>query len=231
MKKNQIVGCLKETSIFAGINERQLEEIAGKCECILVKRAEYVYRRDKDIPYIIIIYSGSVHVYIGFEGTEEMLVKVRHRGEYIGEMGVLGNQCQPCNVIAQEDTIAVLIPKAVFLEFLSANFKVVSALFQDLIGRINLSSRKLINTIYMEADGKLAYSIARLMVNARKSEEGLCITVSQKNLAMASGLSRQSVARVLAKWKQEKWIVTHRNKIIILDQDAIMNTIVLNEMK
>lgn len=180
---------------------------------------------------MVIIYSGSVHVYIGFEGTEEMLVKIKRRGEYIGEMGVLGNQCQPCNVIAQEDTIAVLIPKAVFLQFLSENFQVVSVLFGELIGRINLSSRKLINTIYMEADGKLAYSIARLMFNARKSEEGLCITVSQKNLAMASGLSRQSVARVLAKWKQEGWIMTHRNKIIIVDQDAIFNTIILNEMK
>lgn len=231
LKEKQVVRCLKETSIFSGISEKQLEELAGTCECFFIKRGDYIYRRDRDVPYMVIIYSGCALVYIGFEGTEEMLVKIRRRGDYIGEMGVLGNQPQPCNVIAQEDTIAVLIPKEDFLEFLKRNHNVVSALFQDLIGRINLSSRKLINTIYMEADGKLAYSLARLMVSAKKCEEGMYITVSQKNLAMASGLSRQSVARVLTKWKQENWIMTQRNKIIILNQDAILNIIVLNEMK
>lgn len=231
LKEKQITGCLKEVSIFRDVPEKQLAELAGACFSFFIKRGGYIYRRDRDVPYMVIIYSGCALVYIGFEGTEEMLVKIRRRGDYIGEMGVLGNQPQPCNVIAQEDTIAVLIPKLAFCEFLKKNHNVVSALFQDLIGRINQSSRKLINTIYMEADGKLAYSIARLMVSAKKCEEGMYITVSQKNLAMASGLSRQSVARVLTQWKQENWIMTRRNKIIILNQDAILNTIVLNEMK
>lgn len=229
--KRKIVNYLKQVTFFRNCSEEALEGLAEQCHCARISSGEYIYRREQRFPYLVIICEGSAFVYIGFQGTEELLVKIRRTGDYIGEMGVLGSRPQPCNVAAQEDTEILLIPEKVFLKFMEKNSQVVIFMFRELISRIDMSSRKLINTIYMDADGKLAYSLTRLMVNGKRCKDGTCVTVSQNNLALASGLSRQTVVRIMTKWKKNGWIRTERKKVIILNETAIMDTVIFSEMK
>lgn len=231
LEKRRILACLQETELFQNVPEADLLLLTETCESILVQKGGYIYRRGSLPTHLIIIYSGTAFVYIGFDGSEELLAKVRRRGDYLGEMGVLGNEPNPCNVVAQENVIALLLPRAVFMEVMWRNHQITELLFKELVERIDMSSRKLINTIYMDAEGKLAYTLCRLIANGHQGKEEPCITISQQNLALASGMARQTVVKILTEWKGRGWITTKRNRIYVKDKEAIMEAVILSELK
>jgi CRP-like cAMP-binding protein len=47
------------------------------------------------------------------------------------------------------------------------------------------------------------------------------VTISQDELAQRTGLIRQTVAKVLGKWRRAGWLITGRGRILIVDKKAL----------
>jgi CRP-like cAMP-binding protein len=47
------------------------------------------------------------------------------------------------------------------------------------------------------------------------------LTISQEELARHTGLTRQTVAKSLGRWRRAGWLLTGRGKIVLLDRAAI----------
>ena len=47
------------------------------------------------------------------------------------------------------------------------------------------------------------------------------ITISQQGLAQRTGLTRQTVAKILGRWRRAGWLITGRGRIVLLNQKAL----------
>lgn len=70
----------------------------------------------------------------------------------------------------------------------------------------------------MDASARLAQLL--LQLNDQASDVGY-ITVSQDELARRTGLTRQTVAKSLGRWRRLGWLLTGRGKIVLLNLKAL----------
>ena len=59
--------------------------------------------------------------------------------------------------------------------------------------------------------------LARLLLQLDKQElEKGYVTISQEELAQRTGLTRQTVAKTLGRWRRSGWLITGRGRILLL---------------
>jgi CRP-like cAMP-binding protein len=59
-----------------------------------------------------------------------------------------------------------------------------------------------------------------LQLDRQASAEGY-LTIGQEELAQRVGLTRQTVAKTLGKWRRAGWLITGRGKIVLLNRAAL----------
>jgi CRP-like cAMP-binding protein len=47
------------------------------------------------------------------------------------------------------------------------------------------------------------------------------VTISQAELAQRTGMTRQTVAKALGKWRRAGWLITGRGRIVVLDHSKL----------
>ena len=165
-------------------------------------------------------------VYYG--ASVDVLVKVRSTGEYFGEMGILSNKTYPNTAIALEDTYLVSISRSQFLDTIWNNASVCKVIILELIERLTNSAQNMVNSMYLDASGRLAFTLVNLTTNS--SQKCMNIRVTQSALAASSGMARQTAAKILGDWRKQGIISTERGRLCVLDLDALLDIILNSEI-
>jgi CRP-like cAMP-binding protein len=59
--------------------------------------------------------------------------------------------------------------------------------------------------------------LARILLQLEKQEtEKGYVTISQEELAQRTGLTRQTAAKILGRWRRAGWLITGRGHILLL---------------
>lgn len=223
--------CLAGLPLFQDIPTRDLDALAQTCRCARYPQGAQIYPRGCTADYLYIVCSGAVALFVGYEGSVDLMMKIRKKGDYFGELGILSRRPQPCNAVAQEPASLLFIPAQPFLELAWKHHAILEQMTGELVDRLVMSSHKLINTIYMDAAGKLAFTIIRLLSSGSGGGDVCEIAVSQHDLARSSGLARQTVVKLLTEWREAGWVCTQRKRIVICNQNALMDIILRNESR
>ncbi len=224
----QIVEFLVQTPVFQKVEEAQLLKLTQHCKAVTFSKGSVVFRDDDPCLYVYFIYKGCVAEFVDHGCNVDVIVKLRHRYDYIGEMGALIDEPYANTAVALENLVLIKIPKESFIEFIYANHSAVQFIIRQLIDRLTNAAKKMINVMYLDAEGKLAFTMVRLINGGDSSQS---ISVTQQDLATAAGLARQTAAKILADWRAKGWISTLRGKIFINDLDTLLDIILHSEMQ
>jgi len=74
-------------------------------------------------------------------------------------MGILSNTTYPNTAIALEDTSLVAISRTSFLDTIWNSTSVCRVIIMELIDRLNNSAQNMVNSMYLEASGRLAFTL------------------------------------------------------------------------
>lgn len=85
--------------------------------------------------------------------------------------------------------------------------------------------------MYLDAPGKLAFTLVTLMDDIDHEEGNPTISVTQHDLAATAGIARQTASKILSEWRELGWINTIRGKIEITNLDALLEEIINSELK
>jgi len=140
------------------------------------------------------------------------------REECFGELSLLAGSNRSASAIALEASEVVVIPRDAFLSELERQPSLMRQLIELLARRLLASTEREIALAFFSAPARLARVLLRLH-SAQADQQPL--RISQSNLALRTGISRQSVVVVLGQWRRQGWIQTTRNKISLLDLDVL----------
>lgn len=101
---------------------------------------------------------------------------------------------------------------------------------RELAERLANSAQNHVNAMYLDAPGRLAFTLLNLTTGDGGSRR-LEIRVTQSALAASAGMARQTAAKILGEWRKEGWISTDRGKLLLLDIDPILEIITNSEMR
>jgi CRP/FNR family transcriptional regulator len=217
-------------SLFAGLSERDLEELAQ----VAVPRSwlpgEAVFREGDSGDTCYVIRSGSVRVTRRHSDGRQITLAELREAEVFGELAMFGGETRSATVEAVEPTSGVAILAGDLRRTMLAHPEIAVAMLEGLADRIRAANERLARQTFQTVEGRVASALLG-QVEALSADSGdsapreILIRATQAQIAQLSGSSRESASRFLAKLERAGVITTGRGKILVHEPAALNNYI------
>jgi CRP/FNR family cyclic AMP-dependent transcriptional regulator len=175
---------------------------------------EVLMRQGEPGSYVFLLVAGRVKVARVDANGNEFLLAVRGAADIVGELAVLGGQMRSATVTALVPCIAYVLSAAAFLRIIRER-RIEQILLRYLIARQRESDDARAELAGLNATQRVVRVMLRFASVAGGDQPD--IGLSQEELAAAAGLSRASVAAVLATLRRRGLVVTRRRSLVICD--------------
>jgi CRP/FNR family cyclic AMP-dependent transcriptional regulator len=203
--------------LFEGLNRTRLDALAQACYLKRVPRGAYLFFQEDPAEALYVVRSGSFAIQLSSPDGRELVINEMRYGDCFGELGLLTGHSRSANAIARGrgGSQVLVIPREAFLAFLEAEPLLSRRLLETIAERLRVSSQREGALAFLDAQARLARVLLEL--DQQESERGY-ITISQEDLAQRTGLTRQTVAKALGRWRRRGWLITGRGHIMLLDR-------------
>jgi len=211
---------LKKIQLFSSLSDKEIEHLITKLVIKKFKKSETILYEEDTSEFMYIILFGKVKVVRVTEDGKEIILAVHQAGEFFGEMSLIDGKTTPASVIATEDSLVAIIAKNDFYSILSTHNKVMISLLKIFCTRL----RKCWDTIQLLNFNNASQRTKMLFLMlsdeyGEKSSEGITLNIklTHQDIAEMTGMTRESVTRILDKWKNSGEITIQKNKFIRLN--------------
>jgi CRP-like cAMP-binding protein len=126
-----------------------------------------------------------------------------------------------------EDATLIMIQRSEFLRLLRNEPMLSLQLIELLCKRLRWTSELIEESAFLDGEARLAKRLLILSTlhgRLNKSNK-IELSISQDDLAHFLGVSRQAVNQYLREWQRKSWVALGRNRISILDAEALKETV------
>ena len=111
---------LERFSPFKELDSISIDQLAREVEVEFYPKGALLFRQHlTEVTHLHVIHKGSVQVFVRSESETLTLKNLGGEGETLGASWLISDEKPDVTVEALEDTFCFLIPKAIFLKFLS----------------------------------------------------------------------------------------------------------------
>jgi CRP-like cAMP-binding protein len=216
---------LSSCPVFQGIPAEDLEKIMTEVRHFRksYQVGEMIAIAGEPCNYLMCLLEGSVKAeMIDYSGKVIKLEDI-HAPEALASAFIFGKTNQfPVNIIANEQTSILYIPRYDFLKMLQMNLKLLQNYLNNVSSRAQFLSDKIRFLSFKTIKGKIAQYILKLAGPGNNEVE---LKMPQHALAEFFGVTRPSFARSLGEMADEGIIEVDRRSIKILDRQRLMELV------
>ena len=220
MLDDSLVALLKKIDLLGSLSDEELFKISAMFVIKKVNKNEIVLYEEDTNNFMYMVLSGELKVVQAGAGGNEMIVAIHHAGQFFGEISLIDGKTSPAAVIANRESIIALISKKDFYALLANHSKVFHNLLQIMCLRLRDSWEKLrMLTLRDPAERIRSLFLTLSDTSAERLPEGILLNVklTHQNIADMTGLTRETVTRILRKWQSTGVITVMEGKIIRLN--------------
>ncbi len=219
MKDDNRIECLLKISLFSSLTATELHQIRDKIIIKKFKKNEIILREENTNAFMYIILDGEAKVIQTTDAGKEIILSVHQAGDFFGELSLIDGKTAPATVCATRDSVTAIISKNDFFLLLHNQEKVLENLLRILCSRLRDSIKKIQILNFNNASQRVKMLFLMLSESfGEKGKEGtvLKIKLIHQDIADMTGLTRETVTRVLDKWQRGGEIQIQKNKYILL---------------
>jgi len=217
---NTCLVCKKSSDIFNVLTESEIEKVDCNKASINYKPGEVIFKQGAPANYFVCVTTGLVKLYIEHMNSRDLIVGLTRPINYIFEPGPFVDQHHHVTAVACEDTSACLIDEKVMKDLIRTN----TEFSLEFIRKISTQSVKLFNRIssctQKHVYGRVADTLIYLYPDIY-STNPFILSLSRQDLADLSGMTKESLIRVLKKFKDDSIINIEGNKLEILNRNKL----------
>jgi CRP/FNR family cyclic AMP-dependent transcriptional regulator len=215
---SKVMDGLRNSSIFSGCDEAALESLADACRVRTMPKGSMVFFQSDPAGAFYLVLSGSFAILLSSLDGRELQINEALPGDYFGELSIITGQPRSASAMAREKSELLVIPALAFQQVLDAEPKVVRNLLRMTALRLSISGEREAALAFLDAPGRIVRNL--LQLDMENEERGYMI-LSQEELAQRTGLTRQTVAKILGRWRRAGWLLTGRGRIMLLNREAL----------
>lgn len=183
-----------------------------------IAKGEMLFYQDDLADAIYIVASGNISIFLGIEDGRELVINVMRPGDVFGEIALFTDQSRSTGAMGREDAEVVAIPYQTFMGIVEDNPELLRRVLEMTAQRLRVSSERERALAFLDASARIARVLLELDKQAEKKS---VIEITQENLAQHVGLTRQTVASTLGKWRRDGWVDTARGAIFIQNRNVL----------
>lgn len=172
------------------------------------------------------ISKGTVKLSKRTSSGKKMILRVFSAGEILGVETVFGGDVYDCHAETMTPTTLHFIERRAFLDILRESPDMAIHFIEQLSQDMRMFESKLVETAYEGSNERVANLLLRLaerygLPTADGTDVGL--ELKRGELAQMAGLTTETTIRTLRKFEQRGWVQLQRNRVRLLNLDAIEN--------
>ena len=215
---SEMLKVLAGAPLFSQLSADALAPLARAGRFEYFAKGEVLFFQSDPSEAAYLVNSGIISIVLNSPDGREMVINAMHKGDLFGELGILTNRPRSTSAIAHSNSELLVLPREAFLHALNTESQLVRLILAITAERLQTSGKRESALAFLDAQARLA----RLLLELEKQEKDKgYVTVSQEELAHHTGLIRQTVAKVLGRWRRAGWLITGRGRILILNRKAL----------
>ncbi|MBX9934464.1 MAG: Crp/Fnr family transcriptional regulator [Methylobacterium sp.] len=215
---------LAANAFFAGLGPEALSAIAALCITRRLDAGQTLFLKGDPADALYAIRRGQVRIATDTVDGQRMTLNLLGAGDVFGEVALLDGQPRTAAAIASEPTDLFVVLRRDLLALMAREPSVAVQVIELLCARIRWMSNQAEDAAFLPLVQRL---VRRLLGLA--TDYGNEIEISQEDLAMFVGATRESVNRHLQVWKRAGIVAIGRGRITLLDTRRLARIGISNE--
>lgn len=215
---------MQRFKLFSDLQSIDLEYVKSLGRKRIYPKDTPVFIKDQKADGIYLIYTGLVKVSSLYHDGREKVFAILGEGEILGEMTLWGSNLRSASVETIEVTTFFIISHDNFRLLLKTlpglSLKVIELLSE----RLRQAVRQIEDLTFLDARRRVIGSLIYLSdEKGRKvgTDINIVVSLTHAELANLTGVTRETVTKVLNELQNEKLINTSRRQIKVIDQTTL----------
>lgn len=213
---------LKKIELFASLTPGELKQVREKIVIKKFKKNEVILHEENTNEYMYIILEGEAKVIQVTGEGKGIIVTMHQTGDFFGELSLIDGKTTPATVKATRDSITAIIEKKDFYSLIYGQRKVLENLLHILSSRLRESWKRIQLLNFNDAGQRIKMLFLMLAETyGKETPHGMILSIKliHQDIADMTGLTRETVTRVLDKLQKAGEITILENKFIELNPE------------
>jgi CRP/FNR family transcriptional regulator len=191
-----------------------------------VKKGQSIFSENDPVSGIYFVYSGTVKVHKRWDNEKELIIRFGKSGDIIGHLGLGKEPLYPVSATALEPTLLCYLDKAFFESTLKVNPDLTYKLMHLFADELQDSRKSMLDFVHMPVKARIAKSFIALrnQFGIRK-DNTINLEISRQDLASFSGVSYETLFKVVNDLTLNKIVELSGRRIMILDEERLLHII------
>lgn len=207
---------LAANPFFASLGAETVGAIAALCVTRHFDAGRTVFMKGDPGDALYAVRRGQVRISSETDDGRRTTLNIMGPGDVFGEVALLDGQARTASALVSEPTDLFVILRRDLLVLIERRPQVAVQLIELLCARIRWMSRRTEEASFLSLERRLVRRLIGLC-----DDYGNELVVSQEELALFVGATRESVNRQLQVWKRSGLLSLGRGRIRILDTDRL----------
>ncbi|OPY70540.1 MAG: Fumarate and nitrate reduction regulatory protein [Syntrophorhabdus sp. PtaU1.Bin002] len=213
------VEMIAEIPLFAGLPDKQLNELLGIAEERRFDRGQMIFAEGELANGFYVLRSGRVKIFkLSSEGKEQIL-HIFGPGEPFGEVPVFAGERFPAYAEILETSEAVFFPKQSFVKLVKSDPSLALNLLAILSKRLKYFTQLVESLSLKEVPQRLATYL--LFFRGSEEENSVDLAIAKGQLASLLGTIPETLSRILNKMTAQGLIEVQGRQIKLIDRKAL----------
>jgi CRP/FNR family cyclic AMP-dependent transcriptional regulator len=213
-----ILQFLNSQPLFEGINLDSLVTLAKASRLKPVPKDSFIFFQHDPADAVYLVWRGVIAIRLENPDGRELVINEMGVGDCFGELALLTDETRSASAEAIVDSEVLLFPNQSFKATLEQEPVLASRLLEITARRLQNSSKREEALAFYDSQQRVA---RQLLYLEQQSRDKGYLTLSQDELAVRVGLTRQTVATILGRWRRSGWLLTGRGHIVLLNLDEL----------
>lgn len=216
---------LSRSELFAGLEPRAIEKLAAIADWRSVDEGETVFRKGDPGNHLFVIHLGRMKVGSGAADGREVTFNLLGPGAVFGEIGIADGGERTADVVAVERSELLSISRRELVPLLQSEPEVMLRILEMLAARVRWVSESFEDAAFLELPARLAKRLlflARHFGSDTPKGRALAVKLSHSELANHMNVTRESINRVIQKWRRDGIIDQERGFVVLIDSARLI---------
>jgi CRP-like cAMP-binding protein len=213
---HKLAPLLKANPFFGGLGDEAIEAIAVLCVTTRLDPGATLFLKGDPGDALYAVRRGQIRIATSSSSGRRLTLNLLGPGDVFGEVALLDGRPRTADAVAVEPTELYTVHRRDFFGLLEQRPSVAIRIIELLCERIRWMSTRMEERALLPLETRLAHRLVAL-----SEDYGCELHVSQEELAIFVGASRESVNRQLQNWRRLGWIELSRNCIRVLHPSCL----------
>jgi CRP/FNR family transcriptional regulator len=197
---------LRRIQLFSSFDDDELRHLGSVMPVREYRKGRVILHEEDTNEFMYVVMDGKVKVARNTEDGREIILAFHGAGEFFGEMTLIDGKTMPATVSAMEDSLIAVISRGDFNALLLTQSKFVEKLIHILCSRLRDSWKQIEMLNFNTASHRIKMLLRTLAdKDGRETPDGIALELklTHRNIADMTGLTRETVTRVLDGWQKD----------------------------